>query len=110
MLLIKRNDISALPASLRGIMDAPPSAVSADVVSDPSTHPLITCHVLDSTSGKPGAEMQIQLDHLTHSGYVSLAQSYEGSFFVHLIIRRLTCVLIFYAVGLMRTEGVIHYP
>ncbi|GAA6019468.1 hypothetical protein JCM10207_001399 [Rhodosporidiobolus poonsookiae] len=34
----------------------------------------ITCHVLDSTSGKPAAEMRIRLDRLNTTGFVLQAQ------------------------------------
>ncbi|TNY18532.1 hypothetical protein DMC30DRAFT_355392 [Rhodotorula diobovata] len=34
----------------------------------------ITCHVLDSTSGKPAPEMRIRLDRLNTTGFVLQAQ------------------------------------
>ncbi|KAM0754333.1 Hydroxyisourate hydrolase [Meredithblackwellia eburnea MCA 4105] len=34
----------------------------------------ITCHVLDSTNGKPAPEMRIRLDRLNTTGFTLLAQ------------------------------------
>jgi len=48
-------------------------AVQAKKETAPPPKSPITCHVLDSTSGRPGAEMKVQLDKLTAGGFEKLA-------------------------------------
>ncbi|GAA6059444.1 hypothetical protein JCM10212_005383 [Sporobolomyces blumeae] len=54
------------------VLEAAPPAPPAPPVQ-PARCP-ITCHVLDSTSGKPAAEMRVRLDRLTTSGFILQGQ------------------------------------
>ncbi|GAA6037956.1 hypothetical protein JCM8097_009508 [Rhodosporidiobolus ruineniae] len=54
------------------IANAP--SVKQKMVPAPPPKSPITCHVLDSTSGKPAPEMRIRLDRLNTTGFVLQAQ------------------------------------
>ncbi|GAA5967134.1 hypothetical protein JCM11641_000450 [Rhodosporidiobolus odoratus] len=45
----------------------------------PAPRSPITCHVLDSTSGKPAADMRVRLDRLNTTGFVLQAQGVTDS-------------------------------
>ncbi|GAA5936643.1 hypothetical protein JCM3775_000154 [Rhodotorula graminis] len=57
-----------------GEMIASPSAGRGKMAPAPPARSPITCHVLDSTSGKPAPEMRIRLDRLNTTGFVLQAQ------------------------------------
>ncbi|KAI5474966.1 hypothetical protein MNV49_002150 [Pseudohyphozyma bogoriensis] len=55
-----------------------PGAGAGAVKTMPPKSP-ITCHVLDSTSGKPAAGMQIRVDRLSPTGFAQIATAVTDS-------------------------------